>query len=210
VDSYDNLVTAIADWLDRSDLSDRVDTFIDIAEARHAREVRIREMLDTVTLTLKEGETEIELPENFLDFYALRVRVPSATTGRKYIPGIEELTVTQVAELSFLDRSWPRGFAVHEVIEFTNPADRDYEVELLYYAQLPALSKDQQTNALLTKAGDVYLYAALAASAPFLLNDERVQMWEALYAAARDGLNRSSRESRRGGPLVSRVHGATP
>jgi len=210
VDSYDNLVTAIADWLDRSDLSDRVDTFIDIAEARHAREIRIREMLDTVTLTLKEGETEIELPENFLDFYALRVRVPNATTGRKYIPGIEELTVTQVAELSFLDRSWPRGFTVHEVIEFTNPADRDYEVELLYYAQLPALSKDQQTNALLTKAGDVYLYAALAASAPFLLNDERVQMWEALYADARDGLNRSSRESRRGGPLVSRVHGATP
>lgn len=210
MDSYDNLVTAIADWLDRSDLSDRVDTFIDIAEARHAREVRIREMLDTVTLTLKEGETEIELPENFLDFYALRVRVPSATTGRKYIPGVEELTVTQVAELSFLDRSWPRGFTVHEVIEFTNPADRDYEVELLYYTRLPALSKDQQTNALLTKAGDVYLYAALAASAPFLLNDERIQVWEALYADARDGLNRSSRESRRGGPLVARVHGATP
>lgn len=210
MDSYDDLKTEIADWLDRSDLSARVDTFIDIAEARHAREIRIREMLSSDTLTLSEDSTTISLPDDFLDFYALRVKVPDATSGRKYLPGVEEVTLAELSSRAILDNRRPCGFTVHETIEFSAPADQDYEVEFFYYSMLPALADDQQTNALLTKAGDVYLYAALSASAPFLLNDERVPVWESLYVAARDGLNRSSRESRRGGPLVSRVHGATP
>ena len=40
--------------------------------------------------------------------------------------------------------------------------------------------------------------------------DERIQIWEGLYGAARDGLLLSDRQARVGTSLASRVAGATP
>ncbi len=77
--------------------------------------------------------------------------------------------------------------------------------ELFYYAKLTPLDGTNTTNSLLTDAPDAYLYGALAASAPFLLNDERVQLWESLYTDVRDTLNGAEIESRHPGPLVSKV-----
>ena len=45
LDSYTNLKAEIADWLDRDDLTARIDTFIDLTEAKLAREIRVRAML---------------------------------------------------------------------------------------------------------------------------------------------------------------------
>lgn len=209
--SYTDLKASVIDWLDRDDLNSRVDDFIDIAEARHAREVRIREMREAATLSLTQGARTVALPEDFLDFDFLRIRVPSSSvTGRRFLPDLNEVTTHELTRRSINDARRPMNFAVHEDIEFDAEADQNYTVELFYYVQLPALSDSQATNALLTKAADVYLYATLSASAPFLLNDERVPLWESLYMDAKDGLNMASRKSRRGGPLISRVSGATP
>ena len=44
LDTYANLKTEIANYLNRTDLTSYLDTFIDLAEARHARDLRVREM----------------------------------------------------------------------------------------------------------------------------------------------------------------------
>ena len=56
-----------------------------------------------------------------------------------------------------------------------------YEAELLYYANIPSLSDGAPTNWLLTESPDIYLYATLIQSAPYLKEDERTAIWTSLY-----------------------------
>lgn len=210
LDSYDNLKQAVSDWLDRDSLEDQIQDFIDIAEARHAREIRFRQMLRNADLQISKSDRKVALPFDFLDHYFLRILAPNNLQGRRFLPGLDEVTVYELTRLSTNEKRRPCKYTIHEEIEFDSEADQDYDAELLYYVQLTPLSDANPTNALLDRAPDTYLYAALSASAPFLLNDERVPTWETLYVQARDGLNLASRKSRRGGPLVSKVAGVTP
>lgn len=213
ISTYNELQSGIGNWLERDDLTARIPEFIALAEARHKREVRIREMLTRADLSISDGDRYVDLPADFLDHKYLRIRVPNnmAVRGsRRYFPDLLELNVHEMTQQSTNDERRPCNYVIHEQIEFDSEADQDYDGELFYYVELDALSDTNATNALLTRAPDVYLYAALSESAPFLMHDERIQVWEAKYAAARDTLNRSQSESRRGGPLVSRVSGRTP
>lgn len=214
LDNYSDLKTAIADWLERSDLSSHVDSFIRLAEARHKREIRIREMQQRDTLTIAEDDRYEELSglaNTFLDLKGIRIRVPTTGSGRRFVRDLTQITPDEMVKRSIKDAAAPNYFTVWEdTLEFDTKMDQDYTAEVFYYSELTALSTDNQTNALLTRAPDCYLYAALSATAPFLLNDERIPVWEGLYQQARDTLNRSESESRRGGPLTVRVAGSTP
>ena len=51
IGTYAELQTAVANWLDRGDLTDRIQEFIDLAEARINRNLRLRLMETTATGT---------------------------------------------------------------------------------------------------------------------------------------------------------------
>ena len=52
IGTYAELQTAVANWLDRGDLTDRIQEFIDFAEARINRNLRLRLMETAATGTL--------------------------------------------------------------------------------------------------------------------------------------------------------------
>ena len=68
LDTYANLKTEIANYLNRSDLTSYLDTFIDLAESRHARDLRVREMeaVDT-SITTVSGTQSYTLPTGYLE-----------------------------------------------------------------------------------------------------------------------------------------------
>lgn len=208
IGTYTELQAAMGNWLDRSDLTSRIPEFIQLGEARIKREVRTREMLARDDLALAEGARYVDLPSGFLDAKYLRILIPDVTTGRRYYD-IVEMSVHELSIRSVNDARTPLAFAIHEQIEFDSEADQAYTAEIYFYAAITALATTA-TNTLLTRAPDIYLYSALSEAAPFLGADERVPVWESKYVSARDGLNKSQLASRRGGPLVSRVAGATP
>ena len=73
LDTYANLKTEIASFLNRDDLTAQIDTFIDLAETRHARDLRIREMetVDT-SITTVAGTQSYDLPTGYLELrYAM-------------------------------------------------------------------------------------------------------------------------------------------
>ena len=72
------------------------------------------------------------------------------------------------------------------------------------------LDATNTTNAVLTRAPGLYLYGALAASAPFLQDDERIAVWEGEYTKILDSLILAARLSRHGSHLTSKPAGATP
>ena len=49
---------------------------------------------------------------------------------------------------------------------------------MTYYKSFDALADATQTNWLILNAPDLYLYGTLLQAEPFLMNDERVPLWE--------------------------------
>lgn len=195
------LRASIADHLDDDSLGSQINDFIAIAEARHRREIRLREMLTRASLTV--DARNVSLPEGFLEAINLRLLTSPVTV----------LTEVSLHELT-LEREDTTGkpcvYSIASDIEFDRTPDQSYSGEITYYQALTALDDDNTSNALLSVAPDAYLYAALSASAPYQMADERLPVWESMYVSARNALNTQARASRRVGPLVSRVHGRTP
>ena len=66
--SYTTLKNEIESYLNRTDLTANLDTFIDLAESRMARDLRIREMetIDT-SITTVSGTQSYDLPTGYLE-----------------------------------------------------------------------------------------------------------------------------------------------
>ena len=69
--TYSELKTAIANWLDRSDLDDRIPEFIQLAEARHRRDFKIRRMETRVTANTIADTEYYSLPDNITHCYKI-------------------------------------------------------------------------------------------------------------------------------------------
>lgn len=194
-----DLRAKIIKYLERDDLAGDVDDFIVLAESTHRREIRIREMLTRSALTV--DDRYVSLPSGFLEGKTLRLLTSPRTV----------LTNISNAEMDCKSRTGsgkPLFYTIHAQIEFDIDTDQSYSGEIIFYKEITALDDSNTTNVLLTRAPDAYLYGALLASAPFLMDDPRLLVWGALYSAARDGLN--AKKDTRIGPQNAKVYGTTP
>lgn len=199
--NFSDLKTSIADHLDRDDLTSHIPDFILLAEERHKNEIRIREMIQRDALTV--NARYVSLPAGYLDGLTLRLLTDPVTV-------LTEVNLHEMSSRRSEGTGKPVYYTIHAQFEFDKTPDQSYSGEIVYYKALTALSDAAPTNDLLTRAPATYLYGALAAAAPFLMNDERLTIWERLYETAKDGVNLSSRKSRNIGPVFSRISGSTP
>lgn len=197
--TFDDLKSQISDWLPHTDIFGKVGFLIELSEARHQREVRIREMLTRSALTV--DNRFVSLPADFLEMKTLRLLTNPLTV-------LQEISLHEMNRVRRETTGQPDKFTVHAQIEFDVAPDSAYSGEIIFYKALTALSAANPTNALLTRAPDVYLYGTLMAAEPFLLNDERVKLWASLYTDAVSRLNKL--DLQKAGPLIARVVGATP
>lgn len=175
--NYTELQAAVASWLKRDDLTANIPDFISLAEARHARDLRLVQMLTTTTLATVAGVRTVALPADWLHPRSLALvspyrRLAPASPGKF----AEEFPSTFNASPKFY------AFAGSNLLLGPTP-DSVYSIEATYYARPPALSGSNPTNWLLTEHPGLYLWATLAEAEPFLLNDQRGPLWEAKYMA---------------------------
>ena len=176
INTYSTLQTAVANWLDRDDLTDRIPDFIALAEARYNRELRIRAMETTVTDSTVAGTRSYALPTRYLQTRTIQLSTDPITP-------LEYLTP------EMMDRLWagsqvgkPQTFTIIGDNYHLGPSpDGVYTVEIVYYQRFAALSDLAPTNTMLTENPDVYLYATLLEAEPFLANDARIQLWMAAF-----------------------------
>jgi hypothetical protein len=64
--------------------------------------------------------------------------------------------------------------------------DQAYSYEVLYYERPQPLDSSNQTNWFTQYAPQALLYGSLLQAMPFLKNDNRVQLWQAMYQQAMD------------------------
>jgi hypothetical protein len=191
ITTYAEAQAAVKNWLHRSDLDTYIPDFFTFGEARIAREVKARQMEQRVTSITSTSSPYINLPE---DLVALRLLWLSSSTRVKleYMPPdafferyTDDVTGKPVAYT-----------VIGDEVRFGPSPDSEYTVELWYYKKLTALSS--ATNSLFTVNPDLYVYAALCASAPFLKDDNRIAVWEMQFKMAKDSVNETHRETRYG------------
>lgn len=182
--TFADLKTSLASWLHRADLAAQIPDFIALAETQLNADLTSRSMEASVTLTATAGSPTLALPNDLLDIKRLQV-----------LGGFNRVLIyrsaDEIAQDNPLGRSgMPEVFTVQGAnLELAPIPDSDYSLELVYYQRIPALSDSNTSNWLLTICPNAYLYGALLAAQPYLINDERIAVFQSLYRQAVDGLN---------------------
>ena len=197
ISTYSELQTAVANWLDRDDLTARIPEFIALAEARFNRILRLRSMEAKYTANTVAGQRNLALPANYIQMRNFQVNSNPLTTLSYVTPEI-------------YDRLWggstsgtPKFYTIlaNEVSFGPIPASV-MQVEMLFYKKFDNLSVTTTTNLLLTDAPDIYLYGSMLEAEPFIMNDERVPLWAtALERAVTDMQEQDNKERHSGSAL---------
>ena len=188
--SYENLQTNIADYLARQDLTDKIPMFISLAEKRLNRDLRLRQTLQQSTYSMDSGFT-VPTPADFLEMQDIHL------DGNPIIP----LTFQTVSQ--FYRRNGGSN-AQGQPVNYTLVADQFQlapqptgatTVNMTYYKIPKVLSDTNPSNEYLDVCPDLLLYASLAESAPFLMDDPRLATWQALYAEGLASITKSDESS---------------
>lgn len=192
--TYSELKTAVANWLDRSDLDDRIPEFIALAETRHRRDFKIRRMETRVTANTIADSEYYSLPDNFVAMRNIQLNTDPKTP-------LEYLTPEQMDRVrGGSSKGKPKAYSIiGNNIQLRPIPDSVYQIEMLYFKYFTALSDSNTTNDMLTFHPDAYLYAALVEAEPYLQNDKRIQTWAGFYDRAKQDIISSNERDRHSG-----------
>ena len=163
---------------------EQIPRLINLAERRIARELKVQGFINVVTGTLTTGLSVYDKPDRWRDTISMNIGTGSGNNTRTFL---------------FTRRYWPDSTQMdtpqfygdydfsHWLIAPT--PDADYPFEVLYYELPPLLNEELQSNWISEYAPELLLYATLLEATPFLKNDERIQVWQAMYDRAAAMLN---------------------
>jgi hypothetical protein len=198
---YTGLKTTVMDWLNRPDLAAAVPAFIEAAEARLNRDPRVRQQTDRIAFPITGDGMALPADLRAVDALYLDGPVhygPISMVGGDTLPRLK------------VERAGVLGAPVYAAVMgrklyFSPEPDATYDAWLSYYLRIPALSDAAPTNWLLDEHSDIYRLAALAESAPYLKEDERLVVWENMLNGRLEDLLLASTQEQFSGSLVRRI-----
>lgn len=202
--TYVELQNTLADFLNRTDLTDAIKVFIALGEADIRTDLRSRGVILKSDLSINDGD--VALPTN-------------VKAVRSLYDSYGEIRLVAPEQIAFLRQRFPTGGvrADYAAIVGTDPTNihalsllaapipqAAVTATIIYEPELTPLDDGNAANWLLTMHPNVYLYASLKHSAPYLRDDERLPLWDKLYADAIAKLTRLRDDLEFGaGPLVA-------
>ena len=195
------LHTAIANWLNRSDLTARIPEFITLAEASFNRILRARDML--VRSTASVTNQYISIPTDFLEMLNIEL---TSTSPPKRLVYITSDRSDDYREKQNNTAGTPGYYTIEgNSIQLLPTPSASVTVQLNYYQDIPALSglADSDNNWLLLAHPDVYLYGTLMQASPYLMDQEKTQMWDGLLARSLQEVQMSDEKSRYAGGTLN-------
>lgn len=197
ITDYTTLKAAIVRRLHRSDLTAQIPDYIALAEARFARDLRVRAMEAVGTVVFAAGDASKALPADFLELRSISLDSAVPVDMRYVTP--------QEIVLPASDNGQSYYYTIIGDDLYLAPVpDGGATVRIVYYARPAALSDANPANALLTAACDVYLYGALLESIPDTQQTSMVEIWKTFYQESVAKLQRAEDAARYTSQLVAR------
>lgn len=186
--NYAQLQAAIADTLNRQDLTAQIPTFIRLAEAQMDRELVNRN--DFAYIPLNGVSGSIGLPCDFAG--ALSVTAFGQPNQK-----IAYMTPDMFDEQWLSSNGAPHYYTLTKTQMLFSPSVA-FDGSVRYLRHLQNLSTTNDENWLLSDHPDAYLYGALTHAAPYLKDDDRIPVWNGFFASAIAAINAQSVEQQAG------------
>ena len=182
ISSYSTLKTAVADWLVRADLTTYIPYFVEAAEERIYRELKVRQMETALSTAISSGV--IAQPSGFRGFKSVQVSAsPRVVLSPTDLDSLMRQYPTRSSD------GTPQVYAINGAnVEFGPYPDSTYTIVGTYYKKLDVLSDSNTSNWLITDAPYMLLWASLVEAHPFIKDDARIPLWENKYLQAKDQL----------------------
>ena len=174
--NYSGLKDTIASYLARTDLTAMIPLFIQLAENRLRRELRLRVMLNVYTTDTVSNTSTVPLPADFLELRDIHFNTNPITVLKYNTPNIFYRN-----SFSTISGKPVQYTLLANEFQLAPIPDSNYELQMLYYAAPAYLSDTNTTNVFLNACPDLLLYASLGEAEPYLMNDERLNTWASLY-----------------------------
>ena len=206
LDNYANLKAEIIKFSGRDDLSDRVDTFIVLAESQMYNNPFKTLLLDdfetTSTLQTIAGTNAVAVPSTYIGQRTLTINSGGSEC---------ELTFhTPSALPKFAGSGSPRSFTIEGTsIVFDITPDGVYDLEFVYFAKPLPLDSTNNVNSVLTKYPDIYLWGALSNVYKFTSEPEDAASHYKDFIQAIRGAVKGSKKRKFPQPQ-GKVRGSTP
>ena len=205
ITDYATLQAQVASYLKRTDLTEQIKAFIQLAEARIFSEpdFNLQTLEKRVTADTVIDQRYYGVPTDAKSIRHIKLTLPSVGDGgntRKQ-PLIymspERMDREFPDELSPDRLQEPIAWSItgneFSIVPVPNAVT---EMEIFYHAKWTALSDIATTNWLILNQPDIYLYGALIESVTYLVADPRLAMWGEMYSAARDRIKETDRKIR--------------
>ena len=198
--TYNDLIAALASWLDHSLYAARYPDFIALFEAAANRKLKVRQM-EKLVILVPDNTGAVAVPADFSGFRRLTwtgsPRTDISYTHPSYFQAAYPSAPADV----------PRIFTIEGFTLKIMPISQT-SLEFEYFAGLTALSAANQTNWMMTQHPDAYLFGSLAEAETFGVNDERMGMWKARRDEVLQEIE--TQDMGRSAPAYIRVFGVTP
>ena len=193
ISTYSELKTAVANFLARTDLTDQIPNFIQLAEARLSRELESRDQEKRANATLTIGDEYIALPSDLREVREVKLNT-SPNRVLDYKSPIQ------------LDKDFPSASTgkplaysiVGAEMKLRPIPDSTYTAEIIYIGGLTALSDTNAVNQLLTRHPDAYLSGALVEAYTYLMDEQRASTYDAKFSRAIEEIRKDEQRSHYG------------
>lgn len=190
ITTYAELKSAVADFLNRDDLTNTIDTFIDMAEAQLNRDVRHWKMEQRSTAEI--DDQYLTLPTDWLE--TIRITMQDTVPYVLNLASRDQIEEYRLRGANVSGKPVYYSHIAGEIELYPTP-DATYDIELLYTQKIEALSDSNTSNWLLALAPDLYLYAVLMETAIYLHDDDRIAAYASIYQSKLAALNAESKKA---------------
>jgi len=182
ITSYTTLLSEVANWLARSDLTSAIPGFVQNFEERFYRQPRNygKWMESALSVAISTTAT---VPSDYLK---LKVAYISGQSQPPLIPSTVDQVLQKYPRTG--TGSLPKWIARDGANFIFGPVPASgYTLVGTYYAKpvlLRSFSSDAAAHWLVVNAPDLLLYGSLMEAQPYVMNDKRLPLWQAKFAEA--------------------------
>lgn len=175
LNTISGMEAAVSDWTNAGISATQTRDLITLGENRIYRELRVRAMESQTTIAISSGS--IPVPSDYIE-------LKDAHLSNNPSVALQRTTTDLIYQKNpYRTSGGQPSFIARQGSNFVFDAYGDgYSVVLNYYAKPATVIGSTLTGIILSDPG-ILLYASLCESAPYLGQDQRLQMWEAKYAS---------------------------
>lgn len=202
INTYANLKQAVERWSHRTDISDVIDNFIELAENEIDKRLMLRNNELRATATMSTTDRFLALPDRFLKMRRLTLINGSNNYEIAY-RAPEQMTIKDTA-------GRPQYFTVGSQLEFERTADSAYTLEMQYFSRIVPLTSSNTSNDTLTDYPDLYLWGCLTQLALWEKDVEMALTYQGKFDRAMNEANKQEKKGRYGSAPRMMKEGSTP